>query len=530
MSKRYAFTTTTRLPASVGRDAVLDYLHNHEEFLACNPLVTEWRRIAPPAGVHPDEQKCAWFSVTEKSHSALHGRTGDDITQECSFYNLPDGIQTHVWATMGVDIRQRWIVEGALPGEPAHQPRSRAEAPLIGLHLREDVEMRCNVLMASSLKKSLRGSHAAHVKRLCEQAWLAPARPSRPRSTTATTMAYSKTPAPGLYAHELQPKLAHFRPLSHSTSDPETYTTRNPNHNRGWGASRDSSPGMTRGTRARLSLPPITTQFGPPSPAPPPVPVPVETTGGHGNSNSNSNNDSDRDSSLYPHPLRIVRHVSPAAHPPPSHRHSSAPVRPPPPPPPSTLGGTTLDTSRGTTATATMTNNGHLAPASPESARHAAPPASSTSSPWHLSSRGAETAKLAAARRPAPSPRSAGPGGMSTAVLTRQRAPASDQQQQQQQQQQLQKQQQSQRATVATTATTTQHPLYPMLNPYSDEGLSPIVLTEEQRAAILRGISDTLSAVREAAHAARLEEPARLTSATLNAPFAPEFYENFCLV
>ncbi|KAK2066975.1 hypothetical protein P8C59_000750 [Phyllachora maydis] len=159
MSKRTVFTTVTPLPAGISRAVVLDMLHNHEDMMDLNPLVKERHPIAPPQYAPPDEAQCAWYSLTDNI-SYLPGRlVTTDVTYTCAFHNMPDGLQTHCYAPAGLTIRDRWSVRGSLPGEPAS-----------GLYLREDVDMRCHIVMAALVKKTLRRSHAVLVERLATRA------------------------------------------------------------------------------------------------------------------------------------------------------------------------------------------------------------------------------------------------------------------------------------------------------------------------------------------------------------------------
>jgi hypothetical protein len=87
-----------------------------------------------------------------------------DVTYTCAFHDLPNGLQTHCYAPAGLNIRDRWTIHGSLPGEPP-QPVELG-APRTGLYLQEDVDMRCNIVMAGFVRKTLQKSHAALVDRL----------------------------------------------------------------------------------------------------------------------------------------------------------------------------------------------------------------------------------------------------------------------------------------------------------------------------------------------------------------------------
>jgi hypothetical protein len=67
MSKRTTFTTISPLPADIGRQAVLDFLHSHEGMIDLNPLVIERHPLSEPPPHCPDEEReCVWWSMTDK--------------------------------------------------------------------------------------------------------------------------------------------------------------------------------------------------------------------------------------------------------------------------------------------------------------------------------------------------------------------------------------------------------------------------------------------------------------------------------
>jgi hypothetical protein len=167
MSKRTVFTTITPLPSDMSRQNVIDFLHSHLDMIDLNPLVTERHPIAPPPHAGADEKTCIWYSLTDKVD--VLGKS-NNVSYTCAFNNLPTGLQTHCYAPMGLDIRDRWTVGGSLPGEPSEPVELGLGAPATGLYIREEVEMRCNVFMAGFVKKTLKKSHAVLVEKLKEKA------------------------------------------------------------------------------------------------------------------------------------------------------------------------------------------------------------------------------------------------------------------------------------------------------------------------------------------------------------------------
>jgi hypothetical protein len=170
MSKRSVFTTISPLPAGIPRHVVLDFLHNHLEMIDLNPLVKERHPIKPPADAPQDELKCIWYSLTDRITYLPGGLASGDISYTCAFHDLPDGIQTHCRAPLNVDIRDKWTLCGTLTGEPPQPVELGLGAPATGLYIREDVDLRCNILMTAFVKKNLKKSHATLVDHLVEKA------------------------------------------------------------------------------------------------------------------------------------------------------------------------------------------------------------------------------------------------------------------------------------------------------------------------------------------------------------------------
>lgn len=163
MSKRTTFTTITPLPAGMSREAAVAFLHDHLEMIDLNPLVTKRHTIPPPEHAEPEEQSCVWYSITDRLYYIPGIATGD-VAYTCAFHNLPWGLQTHCYAPMGLDLRDKWSIGGSLPGEPPQPQELGLGAPMTGLYLREDVDFRCNIVMASFVKRTLKKSHASLVQ------------------------------------------------------------------------------------------------------------------------------------------------------------------------------------------------------------------------------------------------------------------------------------------------------------------------------------------------------------------------------
>ncbi|KAG5976338.1 hypothetical protein E4U55_007405 [Claviceps digitariae] len=167
MPTRRLFTSITPLPRDLTRDAAIAFLHDHVSMIDLNPLIQQRHRIPPPPHCLDDERGCAWYSLTDKVAYLPGGFGPDHITYTCAFHDLPRGLQTHCYAPLGVETRSKWSVGGCVPGEPVELG---VGVPAQGLYLREDVDLRCNILVAGLVKKTILKSHGVLVERLTEAA------------------------------------------------------------------------------------------------------------------------------------------------------------------------------------------------------------------------------------------------------------------------------------------------------------------------------------------------------------------------
>lgn len=170
MSKKSHFTTVTALPAGITRETVLETLHNHVEMIDLNPLVTERHPIKPPPEATPEEYHCQWYSVTDKVNYLPGGLYSGSVTFNACFHDLPDGLQSHIYAPLGLNMKGRWTLGGSLPGEPRQAVEIGLGVPKTGLWLREDVEMKVNVVMGGFVKKTTKKAHLTLVQRLVQKA------------------------------------------------------------------------------------------------------------------------------------------------------------------------------------------------------------------------------------------------------------------------------------------------------------------------------------------------------------------------
>ncbi|KAF7914274.1 uncharacterized protein EAF01_000680 [Botrytis porri] len=172
MSKRTVFTTVTPLPTGITRETVMETLRSHVEMIDLNPLVEERHPIKPPPNATAEEYHCLWYSLTDRVQYLPGGLMSGKVSYTCCFHDLENGLQTHCYAPLGLNIRGKWTLGGSLPGEPVAPVEMGANVPLHGLWLREDVDMKCNIVMTSFVKKTLKKSHSALVNRLVVKAQL----------------------------------------------------------------------------------------------------------------------------------------------------------------------------------------------------------------------------------------------------------------------------------------------------------------------------------------------------------------------
>jgi hypothetical protein len=170
MVKRTVYTKITPLPSHIPRQLALDMLHSHGEVISINPLVTGHNPIDAPRDAAADEFFAQWYEITEIITWGFGFKK--KIAFKGVFYDLPNGLQTHTYAPMGVDLRNKWTVRGNQPGEPKEPRELGVETPLEGLYLREDVEIECNYALTSFVKKEMKAAAGVMVDRLTRKAEL----------------------------------------------------------------------------------------------------------------------------------------------------------------------------------------------------------------------------------------------------------------------------------------------------------------------------------------------------------------------
>ena len=171
MGKRSVYTKITPLPANVPRQLALDMLHSHAEVIQLNPLVTGVTAIDAPRDAAADEFFSQWYEISEiiTWGPGLKKR----INFRGVFHDQPWGLQSHVYAPMGTDLRNKYRIGGNQPGEPREPKELGVDTPVEGLYLREDVEIICSVpLTMGFVKKETKAATGTMIDRLTKKAEL----------------------------------------------------------------------------------------------------------------------------------------------------------------------------------------------------------------------------------------------------------------------------------------------------------------------------------------------------------------------
>ena len=246
MPKRILFTNITPLPPEVTREVAIAMVHNHDEMIELNPLVIEHHPIKTPRDAPADEfLDCVWQELTDRIHYLPGGMVKGKVTYKACFHDLPTGLQTHIYAPTGLDIREKWSIGGSLPGETPEPRELGKDFPATGLYLREDCDMRCNRFLASFVRKNLDSAHKTLIDRILKKAQ----RIEQHRETASQFSYTSSTPSQP--SHNFQPgsHMAQSRiPLSptldrqqHGPNLADHPAFRNHSYNNSWSSSQSQS-------------------------------------------------------------------------------------------------------------------------------------------------------------------------------------------------------------------------------------------------------------------------------------------------
>ncbi|KAH8159416.1 hypothetical protein CIB48_g8843 [Xylaria polymorpha] len=178
LRKKEIYTIITPIPGFIPRQLAIDILHSHGEVITLNPLVLDHKQIKAPRDAASDEYFSTWYEIIERVQFVPGmGRFGSGkISFNACFHDLPWGLQTHVYAPLNIDLRNKYRIGGNQPGvEPPEQPEiglAELGVPKDGLYLREDIEIRCNIAMVSTVKAQMKTASKEMVQRIIKKAEL----------------------------------------------------------------------------------------------------------------------------------------------------------------------------------------------------------------------------------------------------------------------------------------------------------------------------------------------------------------------
>ncbi|KAF3770328.1 hypothetical protein M406DRAFT_284956 [Cryphonectria parasitica EP155] len=176
LRKKEVFTIITPIPGFIPRQLAIDILHSHSEVIAVNPLVLDHKPIKAPRNAAADEYYSTWYEISQKIQFVPGiGKIGSGkISFNGCFHDMPWGLQTHIYAPMNVDLKNRYRIAGNQPGiePPEPQELGLGGAPSDGLYLKDDVEIKCNVAMVSFVKSQLKTASKEMVDRIIRKAEL----------------------------------------------------------------------------------------------------------------------------------------------------------------------------------------------------------------------------------------------------------------------------------------------------------------------------------------------------------------------
>ncbi|CAI4211725.1 unnamed protein product [Parascedosporium putredinis] len=204
---------------ALGNIKLGDILH-HSEVITLNPLVLGHKPIPAPRNAAADEFYSTWYEITERiQYIPGTGKMGSGkISFNGCFHDMPWGLQTHIYAPMSIELRNKYRIAGNQPGveppEPLEIGMSELGVPSDGLYLREDIEIRCNIAVVSFVKAQLKAA-----SKRCPPPWVrAIIRLSLPQlyhqrtGSTAHSVTQQAAPVemPGDYYHpQMSPGFSH---------------------------------------------------------------------------------------------------------------------------------------------------------------------------------------------------------------------------------------------------------------------------------------------------------------------------------
>lgn len=157
---RSLITHITPIPPGISRETAISRLHDHVAMIQLNPLVIRQEATdAPPQATKDEAELGTWYSITDMINYLPGGLYKGEASYKACFYNLKNGIQTHVFAPAGVDIRSKWSIGGNMPDEPREPSELGIDKPREGLYIKEEIDLRCNMFIGAFVKRNLQSSH-----------------------------------------------------------------------------------------------------------------------------------------------------------------------------------------------------------------------------------------------------------------------------------------------------------------------------------------------------------------------------------
>jgi len=186
-----------------------------------NPLVISHLPCKAPPQAPADEFHCLWYELTDRI-SYLPGIKGS-VSYKACFHNLPKGLQTHIYAPAGLEIKEKWAIGGNDKGEEREILELGLHGvPREGLYLREDVDMKCNMFMTSFVKKTLKKAHAVLVERLLVKADLEEDKAYRSNFLSPKVKSNPNSPSVSSLRTAHTPRSTHMREVLHHEMPAET--------------------------------------------------------------------------------------------------------------------------------------------------------------------------------------------------------------------------------------------------------------------------------------------------------------------
>lgn len=177
-------THTCKLPRNVTRQAVVEFLHSHEDIIDLSPLVKERHPIKAPVSPPPHMQQldhASWWSITDRiSYLPGHLLNGQ-YTYTGAFLNQATGLEAYIDAPAGTTLKDVWSVVES-PSSPPSSSSSQTTRPTTAatrsgeetgcLYIRVDSSANCHFALRAFVRKMLKRSHRELVRRLAAKTQL----------------------------------------------------------------------------------------------------------------------------------------------------------------------------------------------------------------------------------------------------------------------------------------------------------------------------------------------------------------------